>query len=279
MEPFRRRSQDAFVPSDEEPVRALTAIFQMMMSERYGTLGQAEARSGYALPAFPAPAAPSRIPTPSDHLNPTAAVAVFCSALRHGRLQVRKRPSSGDHPRVEILSACPEHGNDAAEPVPVELLARNRQSSDPPRKGTGRALATGPAPACGHAALPTLRSIHSVEAEPLAADLECVAVERASRTADHPLRGGGRLASGRERTATSRTSPTGTGRSCPAPRRCSPGTKRIARAKRRSGTLSGGCSRTWRRWPELGWANGKSSTKETSSAASATCSSDTPATR
>ena len=41
-------------------------------------------RSGYALPAFPAPAAPSRIPTPSDHLTPTAAVAVFCSALWSG---------------------------------------------------------------------------------------------------------------------------------------------------------------------------------------------------
>ena len=41
-------------------------------------------RSGYALPAFPAPAAPSRIPTPSDHLTPTVAVAVFCSALWSG---------------------------------------------------------------------------------------------------------------------------------------------------------------------------------------------------
>ncbi len=134
-----------------------------------------------------------------------------------GRLQVRKRPSSGDPPRVEILSACPAQGNDVAELIPVELLARNRQSSDPARKGTGRALATGSAPACGNAALPTLRSVHSVEAEPLAADLECVAVERASRTADHPLRGGARLANGRERTATSRTSPTRIG---PIPRAC-----------------------------------------------------------
>ena len=41
-------------------------------------------RSGYALPAFPAPAASSRIPTPSDHLTPTVAVAVFCSALWSG---------------------------------------------------------------------------------------------------------------------------------------------------------------------------------------------------
>ena len=42
-------------------------------------------RSGYALPAFPAPAAPSPIPTPSgDHLTPTTAVAVFCSALWSG---------------------------------------------------------------------------------------------------------------------------------------------------------------------------------------------------
>ena len=41
-------------------------------------------RSGYALPAFPAHAAPSRSPTPSDHLNPTAAVAVFWSALWSG---------------------------------------------------------------------------------------------------------------------------------------------------------------------------------------------------
>ena len=41
-------------------------------------------RSGYALPAFPAPAASSRIPAPSDHLTPTVAVAVFCSALWSG---------------------------------------------------------------------------------------------------------------------------------------------------------------------------------------------------
>ena len=41
-------------------------------------------QSGYALPAFPAPAAPSPIPTPSDHLTPTTAVAVFCSALWSG---------------------------------------------------------------------------------------------------------------------------------------------------------------------------------------------------
>ena len=38
-------------------------------------------RSGYALPAFPAPAAPSPVPTSSHHLIPTAAMAVFCSAL------------------------------------------------------------------------------------------------------------------------------------------------------------------------------------------------------
>ena len=41
-------------------------------------------RSGYALPAFPAPAAPSPIPTPSDHFTPTTVVAVFCSALWSG---------------------------------------------------------------------------------------------------------------------------------------------------------------------------------------------------
>ena len=53
-----------------------------------GTLRRAvlsrKLRSGYALPAFPAPAASSRIPTPSDHLTPTVAVAVFCSALWSG---------------------------------------------------------------------------------------------------------------------------------------------------------------------------------------------------
>ena len=36
---------------------------------------------GLRHPVFPTPAAPSRIPTPSDHLTPTAAVAVSCSAL------------------------------------------------------------------------------------------------------------------------------------------------------------------------------------------------------
>ena len=41
-------------------------------------------RSGYALPAFPAPGAPSEIPTPADYLTSTVAVAVFCSALWSG---------------------------------------------------------------------------------------------------------------------------------------------------------------------------------------------------
>ena len=41
-------------------------------------------RSGYALPSFPADTAPGLIATPSDHLTPKAAVAVFCSALWSG---------------------------------------------------------------------------------------------------------------------------------------------------------------------------------------------------
>ena len=41
-------------------------------------------RSGYALPSFPADTAPGLIPTPSGHLTPKAAVAVFCSVLWSG---------------------------------------------------------------------------------------------------------------------------------------------------------------------------------------------------
>ena len=37
------------------------------------------------LPAFPAPAAPSPVPNPSDHLTPTPGVAVFCSVLLSNR--------------------------------------------------------------------------------------------------------------------------------------------------------------------------------------------------
>ena len=52
-------------------------------AERRAVLSR-KLRSGYALPALPAPAAPSPVPNPSDHLTPTARVAVFCSALWSG---------------------------------------------------------------------------------------------------------------------------------------------------------------------------------------------------
>ena len=56
----------------------------LVLQQLYNLSDDRKLRSGYALPAFPAPAAPSRIPTSYDHLTHTAAVAVFCSALWSG---------------------------------------------------------------------------------------------------------------------------------------------------------------------------------------------------
>ena len=49
-------------------------------SDRLADLGR-KPPPGYALAAFSAPGAPSRIPTPIDHLAPTAAVAEFCATV------------------------------------------------------------------------------------------------------------------------------------------------------------------------------------------------------
>ena len=59
-------------------------------------------RSGYALPSFPADTAPDLIPTPSDHLTPKAAVAVFCSVHWSGFSPplTNSRPGQGTRVRA-----------------------------------------------------------------------------------------------------------------------------------------------------------------------------------
>ena len=82
----RSRRNPRFIAAISAPVGTWST-----QSPLSGVLGALAITSGagigqlvYALPSFPADTAPGLIPTPSDHLTPKAAVAVFCSALWSG---------------------------------------------------------------------------------------------------------------------------------------------------------------------------------------------------
>ena len=79
-------------------------------------------RSGYALSAVPAPAAPSRVTTSSDHRTPTAAVAIFYSALDTCRLfRFRRLLATPDRSMVHVHQASETDEATVRSPAKVSL--------------------------------------------------------------------------------------------------------------------------------------------------------------
>ena len=132
-----------------------------------------------ACEALSASPVPGRNEVASPHAEPCIARRGFLADVVAGVSPVRKRPALGDHPSVHVLPTVAAHRDDPTVPIAIALLALNRPSSDPAGKGPGCPFAAWPPAPCRNAALATLWSIHSVEADPLSADLECVPV-------DHP---------------------------------------------------------------------------------------------
>ena len=95
--------------------------------------------------------APAPIPWRNKFPAPHSALCRFRSRLlAHVRRRVPPvghRPTLADQPGIDVLPAVPADRNDAAIPIPIALLARDRSTVDAPGKRPCRLLTARPAPA------------------------------------------------------------------------------------------------------------------------------------
>ena len=132
--------------------------------------------------------APAPVPWRNELSSPHSA---FCGFRRRLLARVRARvstighrPALADQPGIDVLCAVPAHRDDAAIPVPIALLARDRFAVDPPDKRPCRLLAARPAAVPLEAGLSTLRRVQAEQSNSHRPDLDRVPVDHPSAPRD-----------------------------------------------------------------------------------------------
>jgi len=105
--------------------------------------------------------------------------------------QVGDRPALGGHPGVQVLGTLEAHGDDPAIAIDVPFFARNRRSPYSVGQRQRRFLSAAPRLAAGiEASLAALGGVDAVQPDPLAMNLDRVAVNHAGDARDRVTRSG-----------------------------------------------------------------------------------------